>query len=120
MNTEEHDVSGVSITPPPPIGTMRPVVSALCAAMAAALAEAAEWVAGHPDRPRIERLARKFCENDRQDPDQVSMGRVIGNRVEIPPIGAKGTICLLLPLRPQWMLYIQEALTAIEFTEATK
>lgn len=97
-------------------GKPAPVILALIAATDAAVAEAKEWVAAHPDGSRIERLARRFCEDDRQDPDAVTMGLE-----RMPPCyGAKGTIGLMVPLRPQWMLYIREAVTAIKFIEEHK
>ena len=60
-------------------------------------------------------IARKLCSADGYDPDRVSMGHAGAPAT----IDAKKAIAIILPIRPNWMLYMPEALTAIEFVEST-
>lgn len=65
------------------------------------------------DAKRIYRIARVLCEANGQDPDRISMGFP-----DCPPIrDAKNTVGISLPIRPNWALYWQDAVKAIDAVE---
>lgn len=66
------------------------------------------------EHERTYRIARKLCEADGYNPDGISMGHA-GAPVMI---NAKKSIALIMPIRPNWMLYWQDAVTAIEVVES--
>lgn len=63
---------------------------------------------------RIYAIARRLCEEGGFDPDRVSMG----NERCPAMIDAKGCIALYYPIRPNWVLYISDAIKAIDIVEA--
>ncbi len=69
-----------------------------------------------PEQRRAYNIARKLCENDGYNPDDVSMG----NPKQPPMMHAKGTVAIIAPLQPVWALYFNDACAAINIVEATK
>ena len=69
-----------------------------------------------PEQKRCYAVARKLCEGDGHDPDRISMG------YERCPamIDAKGTVAIYHPIRPNWFLYMSDAVRAIEVVESCK
>ena len=69
-----------------------------------------------PEQTRAYHIARKLCERDGYDPDDVSMG----NPHQPPMMHAKGTLALIAPMQPIWTLYFNDACVAIDVVEKTK
>ncbi len=68
------------------------------------------------EHERTYRIARKMCEAEGNNPDGISMGYAGAP----PMLDAKQSIALVLPIRPNWMLYWQGARAAIEVVEGTE
>ena len=63
------------------------------------------------NRPQILALAKHLCKNDGHEPDDIVFGRV--NQPLM--VGAKKVPAFLQEgIQPQWMLYVDEAMAAIE------
>jgi hypothetical protein len=67
------------------------------------------------EHERTYRIARKLCEAEGYNPDGISMG----NAGAPAMLDAKKAIVLVLPIRPNWMLYWHDAKAAIEVVEDT-
>ena len=80
-----------------------------------AASEYTKYFESSPEHERIYRLARKLCEIEGYDPDRISMGYANGCMVD-----AKKSMAIILPIRPNWMLYIDDVQRAIGLVEGEK
>jgi hypothetical protein len=97
--------------------TFHEVEEKVSAALLGVLEAAAEFsqLFATGEHERIYRIARKLCESEGYNPDGISMG----NAGAPAMLDAKKSIALILPIRPNWMLYWQDAKAAIEVVEET-
>lgn len=82
------------------------------------LAEYAKIIAAAtPEQARVIKVAKAICiANGYSDPDLVVMGQA-----NVPAmIGAKGTVVVEVPLQPQWAVFYQDALAAIEVVDSVE
>lgn len=81
------------------------VIVAAQALMDTARQEADASFATTPERERLRRIARKICLANSYYPDDV----VMGLEGQAAMFGPKRAVCIVGPIRPQWMLYLSEA-----------
>lgn len=63
---------------------------------------------------RLRYMARWMCRENGYDPDVITLGCADSH----PCLGAKKTVAIVHPMQPQWLLYVRDAMFAIEALDA--